>query len=44
MDESNTVSVNARIAGRIEKLYFKNTGDYVHKGDPLYDLYSEAAE
>lgn len=27
--------------GRIEKLYFKNTGDYVKKGARLYDLYSE---
>jgi Cu(I)/Ag(I) efflux system membrane fusion protein len=41
MDESKTVSVNARIAGRIEKLYFKSAGDYLHKGDHLYDLYSE---
>ena len=41
VDETRSTSVNARIAGRIEKLYFKNTGDYVHKGDKLYDLYSE---
>lgn len=34
-------SVSARVDGRIEKLYFKNVGDYVHKGDKLYDLYSE---
>jgi Cu(I)/Ag(I) efflux system membrane fusion protein len=34
-------SVSARIEGRIERLYFKNIGDYVHKGDKLYDLYSE---
>jgi Cu(I)/Ag(I) efflux system membrane fusion protein len=34
-------SVNSRVDGRIEKLYVKKTGDYVHKGDPLYDLYSE---
>ena len=34
-------SVSARVEGRIEKLYFKNVGDYVHKGDKLYDLYSE---
>lgn len=27
--------------GRIEKLYFKNIGDFVKKGDKLYDLYSE---
>lgn len=34
-------SVSARVEGRIERLYFKNIGDYVHKGDKLYDLYSE---
>lgn len=27
--------------GRVEKMYFKNMGDYVQKGAPLYDLYSE---
>ncbi len=36
-----TASVSARVAGRIDKLYFKNTGDYVRKGDKLYDIYSE---
>ena len=34
-------SVSARVEGRIERLYFKNIGDYIHKGDKLYDLYSE---
>lgn len=34
-------SVSARVEGRIDKLYFKNIGDYVKKGDKLYDLYSE---
>ena len=40
-DETKSTSVNARIAGRIEKLYFKSTGEELHKGDKLYDLYSE---
>lgn len=40
-DESRTVSINARVMGRIDKLYFKNVGDYVSKGARLYDLYSE---
>lgn len=40
-DESKLNSVNARIMGRIEKLYHKNLGDYISKGDLLYDLYSE---
>ncbi len=34
-------SVSARVEGRIERLYFKNVGDYVAKGTKLYDLYSE---
>jgi Cu(I)/Ag(I) efflux system membrane fusion protein len=34
-------SLNARVEGRITTLYFKNIGDYVHKGDKLYDIYSE---
>jgi len=41
MDESKSVTVNARIAGRIEKLYLKTPGEYVHKGERIYDLYSE---
>ena len=40
-DESRANSVNARIMGRIDRLYFKNIGDYVAKGAHLYDLYSE---
>ncbi len=41
IDQKKTTSVSARVMGRIEKLYFKNSGDYVNKGDRLYDLYSE---
>ncbi|MDP4263682.1 MAG: efflux RND transporter periplasmic adaptor subunit [Bacteroidota bacterium] len=40
-DETKVNSVNARIAGRIDRLYFKNTGEYVPHGAHLYDLYSE---
>ena len=40
-DQLKSTSVSSRVMGRIEKLYFKNTGDYVRKGSPLYDLYSE---
>jgi membrane fusion protein, copper/silver efflux system len=42
MDETKTVTVNARIAGRIEKLYVKTTGEYIQHGERLYDMYSEA--
>ncbi len=41
-DQQRTSSVSARVAGRVERLYFKNPGDYVAKGAKLYDLYSEA--
>ncbi|MBK9488836.1 MAG: efflux RND transporter periplasmic adaptor subunit [Haliscomenobacter sp.] len=40
-DQTKTSSVSSRVSGRIEKLYFKNIGDFIKKGDPLYDLYSE---
>lgn len=41
VDESKTNAVSARVAGRIDKLYYKNIGDYITKGAKLYDLYSE---
>ena len=41
IDETNSATVSARIAGRIERLYFKNEGDYIQKGARLYDVYSE---
>ncbi|HUP12483.1 MAG TPA: efflux RND transporter periplasmic adaptor subunit [Niastella sp.] len=40
-DEMKVNTVSARISGRIDHLYFKNTGDYIKKGDHLFDLYSE---
>ncbi|HPG10766.1 MAG TPA: efflux RND transporter periplasmic adaptor subunit [Chitinophagaceae bacterium] len=40
-DETKVNSINARIMGRIDRLYFKNMGDFVSKGAHLYDLYSE---
>lgn len=36
-----STSISSRVMGRIEKLYFKNVGDYVQKGDRLFDIYSE---
>lgn len=41
-DETKINDVSARVSGRIEKLYFKKEGDYVTKGAPLYEIYSEA--
>lgn len=40
-DQVNTSSVSSRVMGRIEKLYYKDLGDYVKKGAPLYEIYSE---
>ena len=40
-DQTKTSAVSSRVMGRVEVLYFKNIGDYIHKGDKLYDLYSE---
>jgi Cu(I)/Ag(I) efflux system membrane fusion protein len=33
--------ISSRAAGRIEKLYVKETGRIIQKGEPLYQLYSE---
>jgi len=40
-NETRVNSINAKITGRVDRLYFKNLGDYVSKGAQLYDLYSE---
>ena len=40
-DQRKIHAVSARLMGRIERLYFKNIGDYVKKGDKLFDIYSE---
>lgn len=40
-DQAKTSSVSSRVMGRVEKLYYKNIGDFVTKGAPLYDMYSE---
>ncbi len=41
INQHKTTSVSSRVMGRIEKLYFKNIGDYVKQGDKLFDIYSE---
>ena len=40
-DQTKTSAISSRVMGRVERLYFKNLGDYIRKGDKLYDLYSE---
>lgn len=40
-DETKSSTVSSRVMGRIERLYYKNIGDYIKKGVALYDIYSE---
>jgi Cu(I)/Ag(I) efflux system membrane fusion protein len=40
-DQMKASSVSSRVMGRVEKLYYKNLGDYVKVGSPLYEIYSE---
>jgi membrane fusion protein, copper/silver efflux system len=40
-DQDKIVSIASRVMGRIEKLYFKNSGETVSKGALLYEIFSE---
>jgi len=42
VNEGASEIISSRAAGRIEKLFIKETGKTVQKGEPLYELYSEA--
>jgi Cu(I)/Ag(I) efflux system membrane fusion protein len=41
VNEDQTEIVSSRVPGRVEKLFFKETGRSVSKGQPLYEIYSE---
>jgi len=41
VDEEKTIVISSRAAGRIEKLFLKETGRVVNQGEPLYEIYSE---
>lgn len=41
LDEESVNSISSGIPGRIEKLYYKNTGEVIDTGVPLYEFYSE---
>lgn len=41
VDEEKTTIISSRTAGRIEKLFIKETGRVVKQGEPLYEIYSE---
>lgn len=38
--ENNRKTISARFNGRIEKLFVDKTGDYIKKGQPLFEVYS----
>lgn len=38
--ENKRKTISARFNGRIENLFVDKTGDYVKKGDPLFEIYS----
>jgi Cu(I)/Ag(I) efflux system membrane fusion protein len=40
-DQQRSQTISSRAAGRIEKLYLKETGRPLRQGEPLYELYSE---
>lgn len=42
VNEQNSEAISSRAAGRVEKLFIKETGQAVKQGEPLYVLYSEA--
>ena len=41
VDPEKTESISSRVAGRLERLYVRQTGEKISKGQPLYKIYSE---
>ena len=41
VDQDYSEAITSRAAGRVERLFFKETGRIVKKDEPLYELYSE---
>lgn len=41
VDQNLTNSISSKVAGRIEKLEIRNSGDFIKKGQLLYLIYSE---
>ena len=41
VDQNTTEAISAKVQGRVEKLYAKNVGDFISKGQLLYEIYSE---
>ena len=43
-DAQRTQSISSRVAGRVEKLYVRQTGQLLRRGAPLFSVYSEQLE
>jgi Cu(I)/Ag(I) efflux system membrane fusion protein len=41
VNPEKTEYVSSRVAGRLDRLYVRQTGETIHKGQPLYQIYSE---
>ncbi len=41
IDENNISIISSRVNGRVEKLFVRNPGEEIKKGEPLYAVYSE---
>lgn len=41
VNQNKVTAVSSRVMGRIEKLYFKNIGETIAAGEPIYEIYSE---
>lgn len=41
VNENQVTIITSRVKGRLDRVYARNTGEYTHKGKPLYDIYSE---
>lgn len=41
VDQNKTSTISSRVMGRIEKLYFKNVGEKINRGETVYEIYSE---
>lgn len=41
IDQNKINSVSSRVNGRIDKLYYRNIGEYIPKNAKLFDIYSE---
>ncbi|WP_276133088.1 efflux RND transporter periplasmic adaptor subunit [Polluticoccus soli] len=41
IDQNRLNAVSSRVKGRIDRLYYRNVGDYIAKGAPVYEIYGE---